>query len=205
MVSEARVRGWEKRRAKYGPSGQPAGYKWTGRTGPRPKPSDGITDDQYRERLKAKCILDPMTGCWLYQGWKRDSGYGEMSYRAENWGTHRLAYRLWKGEIPVDKEIMHKCDVRHCCNPDHLEPGTHHKNLLDKLEKDRQPKKYKPRPSGQGQGNKNKSHCVHGHPLVGENLYITSDGRRRCRTCHHRHVREHTERYSSTSTAEHMK
>lgn len=28
-----------------------------------------------------------------------------------------------------------------------------------------------------------KTHCVHGHPLSGDNLYPTASGRRRCRAC----------------------
>lgn len=31
--------------------------------------------------------------------------------------------------------------------------------------------------------NKVKTHCKHGHPLTGENLYIDGSGFRRCRVC----------------------
>jgi hypothetical protein len=34
-----------------------------------------------------------------------------------------------------------------------------------------------------------KTHCVRGHELAGENLYVTPDGRRQCRACHHAAVR----------------
>jgi hypothetical protein len=45
-----------------------------------------------------------------------------------------------------------------------------------------------------GGGRHLKTICAYGHPLEGENLYVTSEGRRRCRACHLRHVREAYER-----------
>lgn len=34
-----------------------------------------------------------------------------------------------------------------------------------------------------------KTHCVRDHELSGENLYVTPDGRRQCRKCHHEAVK----------------
>lgn len=34
-----------------------------------------------------------------------------------------------------------------------------------------------------------KTHCLRNHELSGANLYLTPDGRRQCRTCHHEAVR----------------
>lgn len=34
---------------------------------------------------------------------------------------HRFMWRVFNGEIPEGKEIHHKCNVRACCNIDHLE------------------------------------------------------------------------------------
>lgn len=186
--------------------------------------SQQFTDEDYRKRLKSKCKIDPFLGCWLYQGFRAAPGYGEMSYRSTNWAVHRLAYFLWKGPIPEGKEIRHKCDIRHCCNPDHLELGTHHENLLDCLKRGRHGQLLKThckhgheftpentriyqgrrtcitcernRPkSKRGGGRHLKTVCKYGHPLSGDNLYITSEGRRRCRACHCRHVQEHSERF----------
>jgi hypothetical protein len=30
----------------------------------------------------------------------------------------------------------------------------------------------------------NKTHCIRGHLLKGENLYLLKSGQKRCRTCH---------------------
>jgi len=49
--------------------------------------------------------------------------------------AHRISYRLFKGEIPEGKCVRHKCDVRHCVNPDHLEIGTKKENNQDCLDR----------------------------------------------------------------------
>lgn len=60
--------------------------------------------------------------------------------------AHRIAYRLFKGEIPKDLKkgdslvhrfVCHTCDVEGCCNPDHLWLGTHSDNNQDRMAKDR--------------------------------------------------------------------
>lgn len=30
----------------------------------------------------------------------------------------------------------------------------------------------------------NKTHCIRGHDLIGDNLYILKSGQKRCKTCH---------------------
>ena len=60
--------------------------------------------------------------------------------------------------------VDHKCHNRVCCNPSHLRLLTNVENATDNL---------------QGR----KTHCPHGHPYWGENLYVSPRGDRRCRTC----------------------
>ena len=51
--------------------------------------------------------------------------------------VHRHVYRKFKGNIPEGKVVRHKCDNRLCCNPDHLEIGTHADNARDRVERGR--------------------------------------------------------------------
>lgn len=108
-----------------------------------------MTDAQYLHRLRSKCVIDAR-GCWLFQGFKHPNGYGAMSYRGKEMRTHRLAYLVGRGPIPEGHDVCHVCDVRHCCNPDHLWTGPRQLNNRDTTDKSR---------------NKNqlKTHCPRGH------------------------------------------
>lgn len=58
--------------------------------------------------------------------------------------------------------------------------------LVAKIEENRLDFISKPRKisnTGGGRKRQNKTHCKHGHPMSGDNLYITSEGRRQCKTC----------------------
>lgn len=44
------------------------------------------------------------------------------------------------GEIPEGLVVRHKCDVRACINPEHLELGTVQDNNNDRIKRDRTPR-----------------------------------------------------------------
>lgn len=73
---------------------------------------------------------DPRTGCWLWQGAKRQ-GYGAFGWAGKSYETHRLAYELFRGVKPGKRFVCHRCDVRACCNPDHLFLGDQGDNVRD--------------------------------------------------------------------------
>lgn len=56
--------------------------------------------------------------CWLWLGGTNRKGYGRTS-----WGpAHRVAYELEYGTIEdTTLHVHHKCGVRFCVNPKHLE------------------------------------------------------------------------------------
>lgn len=64
--------------------------------------------------------------CWP---WKRFAAGGYGRFRSG--GAHRYAYRLTYGEIPAGKRfpVMHLCNNKLCCNPDHLKLGTPSDNV----------------------------------------------------------------------------
>lgn len=120
------------------------------------------------ERLTEKFEIDPDTGCWVW-GAASDGKYGVISLNGRLVKAHRLSYMLHVGEIPEGLDLDHLCRVTRCVNPAHLEPVTRSENLR--------------RGTGGGKAQRERTHCIHGHPLSGENLYVTPDGRRQCRTC----------------------
>lgn len=117
--------------------------------------------------------------CWFWSaaGSITDNGYGRVSRpdRHGNWMAHRVAYELVIGRIPDGLTLDHLCRVRHCVNPLHLEPVTSRENVL--------------RGIGPSAMNSRKTHCIHGHELVGRNVYITPSGDRHCRVCKNRNRR----------------
>ena len=82
---------------------------------------------------------------------------------------HIVAYELRHGSVPCGLELDHKCNTPLCINPDHLEAVTHRENV-----------KRSQSPFGI---NARKTECPKGHPLAGDNLYLTPNGRRNCRIC----------------------
>lgn len=71
--------------------------------------------------------------CWPWKGSRNEKGYGKFHERK----AHRVAYELFNGPIPDGLIARHKCDNPSCCNPHHLEPGTHRDNSADAISRNR--------------------------------------------------------------------
>jgi hypothetical protein len=126
------------------------------------------------QRLYAKVVIDPATGCHLWQGHIGKDGYGRFSLSRfqKSVATHRWTFEQANGPIPPGLVIDHLCRVRHCVNPAHMESVTNTENLL--------------RGDGAAAKNARKTHCKRGHPLEGDNLVsvCTPTGvARQCRIC----------------------
>jgi len=85
--------------------------------------------------------VDPQPGCWLWKRGKMSAGYGVVWVRSSCQRAHRVSYAYHVGPIPEGKVIMHKCDVRLCVNPEHLQPGTPQENTSDMVVKGRNSRK----------------------------------------------------------------
>ena len=78
--------------------------------------------------------------CWLWTGYKKADGYGVFTDSPKHTTlAHRFSYVLQNGNIPTNHVVRHKCDVRNCVNPDHLETGTQMENIHDMLARGRGP------------------------------------------------------------------
>lgn len=89
-----------------------------------------------KERLLEKRIVDD-TGCWLWTGGRSAQGYGMMRdvelQRTDY--AHRISYRTFVGDIDDALVVHHKCNVRACINPDHLQAVTQIDNLAEMFDR----------------------------------------------------------------------
>lgn len=82
------------------------------------------------------------SGCWTCDtAYKTRAGYLHLQI-TENGvqhaiKVHRFSYEHFKGPLPKGKLACHTCDVRWCCNPEHLFPGTQSDNMQDMIRKGR--------------------------------------------------------------------
>ena len=124
--------------------------------------------DSAEERFWAR--VDATGDCWLWTGPKDDCGYGRTG-RPFWKGAHRQSWIFLVGPIGAGLELDHLCRVRHCVNPDHLEPTDHRTNVM--------------RGYSFSVANAIKTHCPKGHPYDSENTYRQIGGTksRVCRRC----------------------
>ena len=123
------------------------------------------------ERFWAK--VDKSGDCWLWTGAKSSAGYGSFRVGRGGVGAHRIAYELAVGPIPAGLELDHLCRVRHCVNPNHMEPVSHSENTH--------------RGETVAASNAAKTHCPQGHEYTDENVRrgrLMKYGYRQCRICH---------------------
>lgn len=68
---------------------------------------------------------------------RKDRRYGICRAMGKFWLAHRLAYTLYKNEIPVGMCVCHTCDNGLCVNISHLFLGSQHDNIMDMERKGR--------------------------------------------------------------------
>jgi hypothetical protein len=113
-------------------------------------------------------------GCWEWQGTRDRDGYGSFSQGGRSLRAHRCMLLFVDRVIPPGLVTDHLCRNRGCVNPSHLEAVDNSTNCR--------------------RGERaTKTHCVRGHPLSGDNLYVWP-GRptdRGCKACRRACVAAH--------------
>jgi hypothetical protein len=89
--------------------------------------------NSYIESFFSKTKLDGATGCIIWNGARDYCGYGIFRHKH----TNRVAWEIANGEIPLGKDVLHKCDNPPCVNPEHLCVGSHSDNMADMVLKGR--------------------------------------------------------------------
>jgi len=122
-------------------------------------------------RFWAKVDKSSPDGCWLWTGSRPGRGYGHFGVDGRIVRAHRWAYEAIIGPIPSGMEIDHLCRVRHCVNPEHLQPVAHSVNYLRGMH----PSAITFR----------EDVCRKGHPLTPDNVYCPprQPHTRECRIC----------------------
>ena len=72
--------------------------------------------------------------CWPWMAYINEDGYGifRVATNESMRQASQVAWELANGKpFPDGLESCHSCDTRSCCNPSHIEPGTHQKNVRD--------------------------------------------------------------------------
>lgn len=122
-------------------------------------------------------------GCWLYNGALAADGYARVKDASSDLAllVHRVTYEKLVGPIPGGLVLDHLCRVRHCVNPEHLEPVTHLENLRRGVK------------ARLGE----RTHCSKGHEFTPENTILHRRDRKDggvsftpvCRTCRRAYYR----------------
>ena len=122
------------------------------------------------DRFDEKYEPEPNTGCWLWTGALGANGYGRFSWDGRDSYAHRASYERFIDFIPEGLDIDHRCRVRCCVNPQHLEAVSRQENLL--------------RSERTFTGiNARKTHCPRGHRYDALNTRVRVTGARQCRAC----------------------
>lgn len=112
-------------------------------------------------------ITPSTSGCWLWTGTINHAGYGHVWWYGRTRRVHRLVWSLLIGDPTPGLEFNHKCGVKSCVNPAHLEECTSLYNTNQKP-------------------GVNKSHCLRGHAMSADNTRTQIRGghiHRSCKTC----------------------
>ena len=66
--------------------------------------------------------------CWLWNGGTFNRRYGRFSLGGKSYGPPVIVFIVVHGSVPEGQFVLHKCNNKLCCNPEHLVAGTNSEN-----------------------------------------------------------------------------
>ena len=114
-----------------------------GKRGRQPNPD-------WQGRFWSKVQKGNQDECWPWTGAISKNGYGSFKKDGKPMTTSRVAYWIGHGSPAGEMLVLHTCDNRACCNPNHLYLGDVKQNTRDMMDRGR----HRPPPtSGEQNGN----------------------------------------------------
>jgi hypothetical protein len=90
------------------------------------------------ERYGPRIRIGAPDECWEWTASRIAAGYGHFTRYNRQHYSHRSAYEAVHGPGSADGLLVrHRCDNPPCCNPAHLQTGTHADNHRDMMERGR--------------------------------------------------------------------
>lgn len=117
--------------------------------------------------------VDTSGACWEWTGALNRRGYGVISIPLSGGRqvlAHRYAASLYFGMFDTRSLVCHHCDNPKCVREDHLYLGDPASNGRDMSRRSRT-------------HNQRKTQCPKGHAYDDTNTYVSSQGKRHCRSC----------------------
>lgn len=175
-------------RPEYEPYPQWWGFTPSARAAIEAMREDDLKMELAKRRFDNSFTVDD-DGCFVWQGAvDRRDGYGRFYDGSGKTQTaYGFAWKYYCGEVPSGMVLDHICRNRRCVNHTHLRVVTSSENVLIGV--------------GVTAVNAAKTHCAHGHPLSGGNLYVRPNGERDCRECRLQASRRHRARKQAMISA----
>jgi hypothetical protein len=104
-------------------------------------------------RVNRDVGLGPDGDCWEWTHQTNEKGYGIVRIWERPIKVHRLFFEIFYEHPPDNLMVLHTCDNRKCCNPEHLKLGTAEDNTKDMLSKGREARGKERYPDRDGTSN----------------------------------------------------
>jgi hypothetical protein len=72
-------------------------------------------------RIEDCYTIDPEKGCHLWAGRLSDAGYARARIGGRTWLIYKYVWEQQNGPTPEGYDLHHRCEIKRCINPDHIE------------------------------------------------------------------------------------